>query len=64
MKFKYLDIKKAYTDDNKYLASITENGLWIKDENRNNVNFINSKTFTVNTLNDIDIIQLDKVLNF
>ena len=64
MKFKYLDIKKAYTDDNKYLASITENGLWIKDENRNNVNFINSKTFTVNTLNDIDIIQLDKSFKF
>ena len=64
LKFKYLDIKKAYTDDNKYLASITENGLWIKDQNRNNVNFINSKTFTVNTLIDVDIIQLDKNFQF
>ena len=32
MKFEYLDIKKNYTKDNKYLATITENGLWIKDE--------------------------------
>ena len=33
LKKNYLDIKKSYTNDNKYLASITENGLWIKDEN-------------------------------
>ena len=32
MKFKYLDIKKNFTKDNKYLAAVTENGLWIKDE--------------------------------
>ena len=33
LQFKYLDIKKNFTNDNKYLATITENGLWIKDEN-------------------------------
>ena len=32
LKFQYLDIKKDYTKDNKYLATITENGLWIKDQ--------------------------------
>jgi len=28
----YLLIKNKHSDDNKYLAVITENGLWIKDE--------------------------------
>ena len=27
----YLDLKSNYTDDDKYLAVITKNGLWIKD---------------------------------
>ena len=27
----YLDLKSDYTDDDKYLAVITKNGLWIKD---------------------------------
>ena len=32
LKFMYLDIKNKYSKDNKYLAIVTENGLWIKDE--------------------------------
>ena len=64
LQFKYLDIKKNYTNDNKYLATITENGLWIKDENEKGINFINSKNFTLNSLEDVDIIELDKNFNF
>lgn len=64
LKFKYLDIKKSYTKDNKYLASITENGLWIKDENDQNINFVNAQKFTINNLNYIDIIQLNKNFEF
>ena len=64
LQFKYLDIKKNYTNDNKYLATITENGLWIKDENENIINFINAKNFTLNSLENVDIIQLDKEFNF
>ncbi len=60
LKFKYLDIKKNYTKDNKYLASITENGLWIKDEINNKINFINAKQFNLNKLSNVDIIQLDE----
>tara|TARA_Y100000992_G_scaffold258561_1_gene192774 strand:+ start:1123 stop:2205 length:1083 start_codon:yes stop_codon:yes gene_type:complete len=60
LKFKYLDIKKDYTKDNKYLASITENGLWIKDEIDNQINFINAKQFNLNTLKNVDIIQLNE----
>ena len=64
LQFKYLDIKKNFTKDNKYLATITENGLWIKDENEKTINFINAKNFTLNSLENIDIIQLDKDFNF
>jgi lipopolysaccharide export system permease protein len=64
MKFEYLDIKKNFTKDNKYLATITENGLWIKDEVNDQINFINARRFTINTLNSVDIIQLDKKFEF
>ena len=64
MKFEYLDIKKNFTKDNKYLATITENGLWIKDEINNQINFINAKKFSINTLNDVDIIQLNNNFEF
>ena len=63
LKFKYLDIKKNYTNDDKYLASITENGLWIKDEIDNKINFINAKKIDLNNLLDVEIIQLDKNFN-
>tara|TARA_B100001564_G_C20655551_1_gene679022 strand:+ start:605 stop:1687 length:1083 start_codon:yes stop_codon:yes gene_type:complete len=64
LKFKYLDIKKNYTKDNKYLATITENGLWIKDELSEKILFINAKKFDYNNLIDVDIIQLDENFNF
>ncbi len=38
----YLDIKSNYTKDNKYLAVITKNGLWIKDEIDGKIIIINS----------------------
>lgn len=63
LKFKYLDIKKNYTNDDKYLASITENGLWIKDEIENKINFINAKKIDFNNLIDVEIVQLDKNFN-
>ena len=63
LKFKYLDIKKNYTNDDKYLASITENGLWIKDEIDNKINFINAKKIDLNNLLDVEIIQLDQNFN-
>lgn len=64
LKFKYLDIKKDFTKDNKYLATITENGLWIKDEIDNEINFINAKNFNLNSLNEVDIIQLNNKFEF
>ena len=38
LNFYYSDIKNKLTDDNKYLAMVTDSGLWIKDE-------INNKTY-------------------
>ena len=63
LKFKYLDIKKYYTKDDKYLATITENGLWIKDQVGQNINFINAKKIGFNTLIDVEIVQLDNNFN-
>jgi len=63
LKFKYLDIKKNYTNDGKYLATITENGLWIKDEIENNINFINAKKIDLNSLVNVEIVQLDENFN-
>ena len=40
LKNSYLLIKNNYSDDDKYLAVITENGLWIKDEINDNINII------------------------
>ena len=40
MKNSYLLIKNKYSDDNKYLAMVTQSGLWIKDE-------INEKTLLI-----------------
>ena len=64
LKFEYLDIKKNYTKDNKYLATITENGLWIKDNVGKKINFINAKKFSLNSLEDVDIIQLNENFDF
>ena len=41
MKNIYLDLKNNYTSDDKYLAVITNNGLWIKDNIDGKINIIN-----------------------
>tara|TARA_B100001057_G_C22817014_1_gene937872 strand:+ start:349 stop:1428 length:1080 start_codon:yes stop_codon:yes gene_type:complete len=57
LKFIYLDLKNKYSKDNKYLAVVTENGLWIKDEINNNINIINAERIDGNTLYEITINQ-------
>ena len=59
LKFNYLDIKKNYTKDAKYLASITENGIWIKDEIDNEIIFINAKKIKLDNLIDVEIVKLN-----
>lgn len=60
LKFNYLDIKKNYTTDSKYLASITENGIWIKDEIDESILFINAKKIELDNLIDVEIVKLSK----
>ena len=60
MKNSYLLIKNKYSTDNKYLAVITDNGLWIKDEIENKINIINANKMNNKFLLDVSITQLDK----
>ena len=62
LKYSYLNLKNSYAKDNKYLAVITENGIWIKDEIEENINIINAYTFKNKNLYDVDILQFDKNL--
>ncbi len=64
LKFSYLNLKNSYAKDNKYLAVITENGIWIKDEVTENINIINANRFKNKILFDVDIIQFDENFNF
>ena len=60
MKNSYLLIKNKYSTDNKYLAVITDNGLWIKDEVENKINIINAIKMDNEFLLDVSITQLNK----
>ena len=64
LKYSYLNLKNSYAKDNKYLAVITENGIWIKDQVRENINIINANNFKNRILYDVDIIQFDENFNF
>ena len=63
LKYNYLSIKNKFTNDNKYLAAINDNGLWIKDEIGTSNYVINADEFTNNILKNITINQLDKDFN-
>ena len=56
----YLGLKSNYTEDKKYLAVITNNGLWIKDVYNENILMINASSFNNNELLDTYISEFDK----
>ena len=60
LKNSYLLIKNNYSDDNKYLAVITENGLWIKDEINDNINIINARKVNNEFLLNVSITKFNK----
>ena len=62
LKFVYLDLKNKHSNDNKYLAVVTQNGLWIKDEINEKIYIINSSTINDNYLENVTITQFD--INF
>ena len=59
----YLEIKSNYTNDGKYLAMITKNGLWIKDINENKILIINSSSIESNFLLNNFITEFDENFN-
>tara|TARA_B100001996_G_C18657999_1_gene591942 strand:+ start:533 stop:1612 length:1080 start_codon:yes stop_codon:yes gene_type:complete len=63
LKSNYLKIKNDFTSDNKYLAVITENGFWIKDEVNNIINITNADKINKNSLINVSIMQFDQSFN-
>ena len=60
LKFAYLDIKNQYSKDDKYLAAITANGLWIRDIYKNKIKFINAEEIDGNYLLNISISEFNE----
>tara|TARA_B100000035_G_scaffold172198_1_gene146922 strand:+ start:1034 stop:2113 length:1080 start_codon:yes stop_codon:yes gene_type:complete len=59
LKFYYSNIKNDFSDDNKYLAMVTDSGLWIKDEINNKTliiksNYIEDKFLTETIINEFN----------
>ena len=52
-------MKNNFASDNKYLAVITENGIWIKDEISNNTNIINANLIIGDDLKNVIITKFD-----
>ena len=63
LKNSFLLIKNNYSEDNKYLAVITGNGLWIKDEINGKINIINADKVDNEFLLDVSITTFDKDFN-
>ena len=60
LKSSYLLIKNGYSPDDKYLAVITKNGIWIKDEINDSINIINAERLEDEFLIDVSITRFNK----
>ena len=60
LKHFYYDLKNKLSEENKYLAAVTENGLWLKDQNNNTINFINASKLKDNYLEEVSITIFSK----
>ena len=59
----YLELKSPYTNDGKYLAVVTKNGLWIRDKIHNKTLVINSLLIDQNNLIENFITEFDNEYN-
>ena len=57
---KYYEIKNTFTEDNEYLASITNNGIWIKDNISGKTNIVKANKLIDDKLIEVSIYQFDK----
>tara|TARA_Y100000590_G_scaffold329701_1_gene374421 strand:+ start:1152 stop:2237 length:1086 start_codon:yes stop_codon:yes gene_type:complete len=60
MKREYISFKNNYTLDNKYLAVINDNGLWIKDKLDDQIMIIHASRIDKNILDDLVIAVFDE----
>ena len=60
LKSHYLEIKNEFTSDHEYLAVITENGIWLKDEVDGITNIANADKINNNLLMNVSITQFNK----
>tara|TARA_B100001142_G_scaffold327086_1_gene383922 strand:- start:6746 stop:7822 length:1077 start_codon:yes stop_codon:yes gene_type:complete len=63
LKFFYTDIKNNFSNDNKYLAVVTDSGLWLKDEINENIFIIKATNLKNNFLINVVIYEFDKNFN-
>jgi lipopolysaccharide export system permease protein len=63
LKTHYLELKTKYTLDGKYLAVITNNGLWIRDALEKKINIVNAIKIDNNYLRGVIITQFDENFN-
>jgi lipopolysaccharide export system permease protein len=63
LKFFYTDIKNSFSNDNKYLAVVTNNGLWLKDEVDESIRIIKANYMKDDYLIDVIINEFDKNFN-
>ena len=59
----YLELKQPFTSDGKYLAVVTNNGLWIRDKIDDKTLIINSSKIDENLLIDNFITEFDNEFN-
>ena len=59
LKFIYSDIKNVYSEDGKYLKHLNDNGIWIKDEIKNEIYIINGAKKKDPFLEDVFISKFD-----
>ena len=57
----YLNIKYKHSEAGDYLAVVNEDGLWIKEKSKDgsSIFIINAKTYKINNLENLEIIELD-----
>ena len=60
LKFFYTDIKNNFSNDNRYLAAVTDSGLWLKDEINDNILIIKASNIADDYLLDVIINEFDK----
>ncbi len=63
LKYFYTDIKNKFSNDNKYLAVVTDSGLWLKDENNDSTLIIKANYIKENFLINVVINKFDNHFN-